>query len=120
MFLQVLLTPDYLAIVMEYAPGGDMFEYVVKQNGLDENSARWFFQQLVVAMDYCHKTVRAGRAGDSASLCLLERIFMNAPAFERVRAGVRKQRCRSRLHTQVADRACEPQNKAVEHVVTHS
>ncbi len=30
---------------MEYAPGGDMFEYVVRKNGLREDEARWFFQQ---------------------------------------------------------------------------
>ena len=23
--------------------------------GLDENKARWFFQQLILALDYCHK-----------------------------------------------------------------
>ena len=35
-----------------------MFEYVVKKNGLREDEARWFFQQLIVALDYCHKMVR--------------------------------------------------------------
>ena len=43
---------------MEFAPGGDMFEYVVKKNGLREDEARWFFQQLIVGLDYCHKMVR--------------------------------------------------------------
>ncbi len=55
---QVFLTPQYLGIVMEFAPGGDMFEYVVKKNGLREDEARWFFQQLIVGLDYCHKRVR--------------------------------------------------------------
>uniref|UniRef100_A0A7S3QM01 Protein kinase domain-containing protein n=1 Tax=Dunaliella tertiolecta TaxID=3047 RepID=A0A7S3QM01_DUNTE len=54
-FKEVFLTPVYLAIAMEFAPGGDMFEYVVKKNGLREDEARWFFQQLIVALDYCHK-----------------------------------------------------------------
>jgi len=57
---QVFLTPIYLSIAMEFAPGGDMFEYVVKKNGLREDEARWFFQQLIVALDYCHKMVRQG------------------------------------------------------------
>jgi serine/threonine protein kinase len=55
---QVFLTPQYMGIAMEFAPGGDMFEYVVKKNGLREDEARWFFQQLIVGLDYCHKMVR--------------------------------------------------------------
>lgn len=54
---QVFLTPHYLAIAMEFASGGDMFEYVVRKNGLKEDEARWFFQQLIVGLDYCHKMV---------------------------------------------------------------
>lgn len=34
-----------------------MFEYVVKKNGLREEEARWFFQQLIVGLDYCHRMV---------------------------------------------------------------
>lgn len=55
---QVFLTPDYLAIAMEYAAGGDMFQLVVRQRGLLEQDARWYFQQLIIAIDYCHKMVR--------------------------------------------------------------
>ncbi len=33
-FREVFLTPDYLAIAMEFAPGGDMFQYVKKKKGL--------------------------------------------------------------------------------------
>ena len=43
---------------MEYASGGDMFEHVVRKGGLKENEARWFFQQLIVGVDYVHKMVR--------------------------------------------------------------
>ena len=42
---------------MEYAAGGDMFEYVVRKGGLRESEARWFFQQLIVAVDYIHRMV---------------------------------------------------------------
>jgi serine/threonine-protein kinase SRK2 len=55
---QVFLTKDYLAIAMEYAAGGDMFQYVKQRGGLEELEARWFFQQLIIGMDYCHKMVR--------------------------------------------------------------
>ncbi len=30
----MFLTPDFLAIAMEYAPGGDMFQHVKKMGGL--------------------------------------------------------------------------------------
>ena len=56
--IQVFLTPEYLAIAMEYAAGGDMFQLVVRQRGLPESDARWFFQQLIIAIDYCHRMVR--------------------------------------------------------------
>ena len=56
---QVFLTPDYLAIAMEYADGGDMFQLVVQQRGLSESDARWYFQQLIIAIDYCHRMVSA-------------------------------------------------------------
>lgn len=58
---EVFLTPEYLAIAMEYAAGGDMFQLVVRQRGLPEADARWYFQQLIIAMDYCHRMGVANR-----------------------------------------------------------
>ncbi|KAK9816381.1 hypothetical protein WJX74_001337, partial [Apatococcus lobatus] len=58
---EVFLTPDYLAIAMEYADGGDMFQLVVQQRGLSESDARWYFQQLIIAIDYCHRMGVANR-----------------------------------------------------------
>lgn len=55
--IEVFLTPTHLAIVMEYAPGGDMYQYVLQRRGLAEFDALWFFQQVVIAVDYCHKMV---------------------------------------------------------------
>lgn len=46
---------------MEYAPGGDMLEFVKKKNGLSESEARWFFQQLIIGLDYCHRMGVASR-----------------------------------------------------------
>jgi serine/threonine-protein kinase SRK2 len=40
---------------MEYANGGDTFDYVVKEKGIQEPQARWLFQQLIIAIDYCHR-----------------------------------------------------------------
>lgn len=56
--LQVFLTEEYMGIAMEYAAGGDMFQLVVRQRGLPEADARWYFQQLIIAIDYCHRMVR--------------------------------------------------------------
>ena len=71
-FREIFLTPVHLAIVMEFAAGGDMFEYVIKHKmpqhgqGLVEDSARAFFQQLIIALDFCHELGIANRCLSSA------------------------------------------------------
>ncbi len=55
---QVFLLPDFLAITMEYAAGGDLFQLVGRAGGLREEDAKWYFQQIIVAIDYCHRMVR--------------------------------------------------------------
>ena len=66
-FKEVFLTPRYLGIAMEYASGGDMFEFFVRNKafanglGLAEDLARWFFQQLIIALDFTHKKGIANR-----------------------------------------------------------
>lgn len=35
-FREVFLTERYLAIAMEFAPGGDMFQHVKRRGGLEE------------------------------------------------------------------------------------
>jgi serine/threonine-protein kinase SRK2 len=52
---EVFLTQQHLVLVMEFAPGGDLFTYVRSRGGLPEAEARWFFQQIVIAIDYCHR-----------------------------------------------------------------
>ena len=52
---------------MEYAAGGDMFQLVVRQRGLLEQDARWYFQQLIIAIDYCHKMVNHSLPVDFSS-----------------------------------------------------
>ena len=56
---QVFLTSTHLAIAMEYAQGGDLFRYVLRHKGarLAEAQARWIFQQLVIGLDFCHRSV---------------------------------------------------------------
>ncbi|KAK9816280.1 hypothetical protein WJX74_001869 [Apatococcus lobatus] len=54
-FKEVFLTDDHLAIVMEYADRGDMFHHVIAAGGYSERDCRWFFQQLILGVDYAHK-----------------------------------------------------------------
>lgn len=53
-FKEVILTPTHLAIVMEYAAGGELFERIRKANRFKEDEARFFFQQLISGVSYCH------------------------------------------------------------------
>jgi serine/threonine-protein kinase SRK2 len=55
----VFLTPEHLCIVMEYAAGGELFDRIVKAGRFSEDEARYFFQQLICGVHYCHQSVRA-------------------------------------------------------------
>ncbi|XP_078482143.1 5'-AMP-activated protein kinase catalytic subunit alpha-2-like [Ciona intestinalis] len=52
---QVICTPTDIFMVMEYVPGGELFDYIVKHGKLHENEARKFFQQIISGVDYCHR-----------------------------------------------------------------
>ncbi|KAK9795493.1 hypothetical protein WJX73_006956 [Symbiochloris irregularis] len=61
---EVFLTKSHLAIVMEYARGGDLFNYTMRHGPhgrLIEQQARWIFQQLIIGLDYCHRRGVANR-----------------------------------------------------------
>ena len=49
---------DLLGLVMEYAAGGSLFHTVARTQGLSEDNARWYFQQIVIANDFCRRLVR--------------------------------------------------------------
>eukprot|EP00249_Psilotum_nudum_P015636 c25442_g1_i1 orf=266-1288(+) len=53
-FKSVFLTPTDLAIVMEYAAGGELFERICNEGRFSEDEARFFFQQLISGVSYCH------------------------------------------------------------------
>lgn len=54
-FKEVYLTPTHIAIVMEYASSGDLFDYVCSKGKLNEDEARYFFQQIVSGVSHCHE-----------------------------------------------------------------
>jgi serine/threonine-protein kinase SRK2 len=53
-FKEVFLTASHLGIVMEYAAGGELFDRIVKAGRFSEDEARFFFQQLISGVAYCH------------------------------------------------------------------
>ncbi|XP_037044098.1 NUAK family SNF1-like kinase 1 [Bradysia coprophila] len=46
---------DQLILVMEYAPGGELFSYLSVRKVLDADEARRIFRQISTAVYYCHK-----------------------------------------------------------------
>ena len=48
-------TPAAVLSMADNVQGGDLFQYVKKRGGLREHEARWFFQQLIIGMDYSHQ-----------------------------------------------------------------
>lgn len=41
--------------VMEYVPGGELFDFIVSNGRLSEPRARAMFQQLISGVEYCHQ-----------------------------------------------------------------
>eukprot|EP00041_Stephanoeca_diplocostata_P020062 m.440212 g.440212 ORF g.440212 m.440212 type:complete len:472 (-) comp21465_c0_seq6:183-1598(-) len=52
--LEVIDTDDVLYLVLEFVPGGDLFDYVIKHKRLLEHEARKMFRQILSAVEYCH------------------------------------------------------------------
>ncbi|CAN8328539.1 unnamed protein product [Cochlearia groenlandica] len=53
-FKEVFVTPTHLAIVMEYAAGGELFERICNAGRFSEDEARYYFKQLISGVSYCH------------------------------------------------------------------
>ncbi|XP_078737396.1 uncharacterized protein LOC144951054 isoform X3 [Lampetra fluviatilis] len=52
---QVISTPSDFFMVMEFVPGGELFEYICRNGRVEEREARRLFQQILSAVDYCHR-----------------------------------------------------------------
>jgi carbon catabolite-derepressing protein kinase len=50
----VITTPTDIIMVLEYA-GGELFDYIVQHGKMQEDKARKFFQQIICAVEYCHR-----------------------------------------------------------------
>ncbi|KAJ1994429.1 Protein kinase [Coemansia spiralis] len=51
---EVITTSTDIIMVIEYA-GGELFNYIVERGRMNERDARRFFQQIVSAVEYCHR-----------------------------------------------------------------
>lgn len=52
--VEVLKSGKYIGIVLEYASGGELFEYILQHKHLKEHVAKRLFAQLVSGVDYMH------------------------------------------------------------------
>ncbi|XP_074056534.1 maternal embryonic leucine zipper kinase isoform X5 [Macrotis lagotis] len=57
----VLETENKIFMVMEYCPGGELFDYIIAKDRLSEEETRIFFRQIVSAVAYVHSQGYAHR-----------------------------------------------------------
>jgi 5'-AMP-activated protein kinase catalytic alpha subunit len=51
----VIQTVSTIYLIMEYAPGGELFDYIVNKKKLSELEACKFYQQIISGIEYLHK-----------------------------------------------------------------
>ncbi|EGT51474.1 hypothetical protein CAEBREN_07911 [Caenorhabditis brenneri] len=69
-------TDDKFYLVMEYCSGGEMFDYIVRKERLEESEARHFFRQLVSAIAFVHSQGYAHRDLKPENLLLTEDLHL--------------------------------------------
>ncbi|XP_046529851.1 maternal embryonic leucine zipper kinase isoform X2 [Equus quagga] len=57
----VLETANKIFMVLEYCPGGELFDYIISQDRLSEEETRVIFRQIVAAVAYVHSQGYAHR-----------------------------------------------------------
>ncbi|KAI8829753.1 kinase-like domain-containing protein [Chytridium lagenaria] len=67
---EVMETKKELFLVLEYASGGEVLDYIVAHGRLKEKEARKFIGQIVSALEYCHNLNIAHRDLKSENLLL--------------------------------------------------
>ncbi len=53
--VEVLASKTKIFIVLELVTGGELFDKIVQVGKLTEEQARFYFQQLIDGVEYCHK-----------------------------------------------------------------
>eukprot|EP00210_Caulerpa_lentillifera_P000745 g721.t1 len=54
---EVIDSPEDVYVITEYAPCGELFDYIVEKGRLTEDEARRFFQQILSGVEYCHRNM---------------------------------------------------------------
>lgn len=54
-FFVVFENREKIVLVMEYAAGGELYDYLSEKKVLTEEEARRIFRQVAIAIFYCHK-----------------------------------------------------------------
>ncbi|XP_051561586.1 maternal embryonic leucine zipper kinase-like isoform X2 [Myxocyprinus asiaticus] len=57
----VIETSSKIYMVLEYCPGGELFDYIIAKDRLSEEEARVFFRQIISALAYVHSQGYAHR-----------------------------------------------------------
>ena len=52
---QIIQSKASIYLIMEYADGGELFNYIVKKKRLSETEACKFYQQIISGIEYLHK-----------------------------------------------------------------
>ena len=52
---EIIETPLKLYLIMEYASGGELFDYIVKHNNLPERESCAIFHEIIAGIEYIHK-----------------------------------------------------------------
>ncbi|ESK94919.1 camk camkl gin4 protein kinase [Moniliophthora roreri MCA 2997] len=47
--------PDEIYLILEYVQGGELFDYLCEKGRLPASEALTYFQQIIQAVDYCHR-----------------------------------------------------------------
>jgi serine/threonine protein kinase len=55
---EVIETTHFIYIIMEYATGGELFDYIVTHERVKEKEARAIYRMVISAVDYCHKVIK--------------------------------------------------------------
>lgn len=64
---------DYLYLVMEYLPGGDIMNFLMREDTITETIARFYIAECVLAIESIHEHNYIHRFSDQVFLCLLVR-----------------------------------------------
>jgi hypothetical protein len=84
---EVIDSEPKMWLVMEYAPGGSLLDYVRSRKRLPEPEAAYFFQQIVAGLRYCHECeVRGAAPRRGGRPCLAPRASCVRPGGSATRA----------------------------------